>query len=169
MENCNLNKIKTVICDANILIDYFQNEKIILKLASKYCYDIYVPRPVFDEVYQLSEVDSNNLGLKIIEASYEQLIEAQTHESSLSFADYICFLLARDNKWICATNEKVLFNKCQKEGVEVIRGFKFMIDLCKKEVLSKENAVKIAKKIEQENNRITKKVVTDLIKILSEF
>ena len=166
MESCDINKIKTVICDANILIDYYQSDKNILKLASQHCYDIYIPLPVFEEVYQLIEDDLNELGLKIIEASLEQLIEAQKDQSSLSFADYICLLLAKDNGWICATNEKALFNKCIKENVAVIRGLKFMVDLCKKEVLSKKDAIKIVNIIEQKNNRITKKIIAEFIDML---
>lgn len=44
------NKVDTLVCDANILIDYFNNNKQVLKLATTHCYDIYVPTQVFDEV-----------------------------------------------------------------------------------------------------------------------
>jgi len=63
-------KIGTLICDANILIDYLLDRGKILRLATKHCYDIYIPRQVLEEVRQLDDAAVKNLGINTISLSY---------------------------------------------------------------------------------------------------
>ncbi len=154
-------KIGTVVCDANILIDYFDNNKNVLSLAIDHCYDIYVPFPVFEEVEQMEENDAVKLGIRLIEPTLPQLLEAVNDEGSLSNEDRLCFIIARDNGWICATNEKTLRNKCKRESVETIRGLKIMLELHALRKLSKQEAIETARKIKESNSRITELVIQD--------
>lgn len=154
-------KIGTLVCDANILIDYFDNNKNVLRLATEHCYDIYVPTPVFEEVEQMGKNDTEKLGIRLIEPTLAQLSEAVNGEGSLSNEDRLCFIIARDNGWICATNEKSLRNKCKRENVETIRGLKIMLELHVLRKLSKEEAMDTAKKIKESNSRITEGVIQD--------
>ena len=154
-------KIGTLVCDANILIDYFDNNKNVLRSTTEHCYDIYVPYPVFDEVEQMKESDAGKLGIRLIEPTFEQLLEAANDEGSLSSEDRLCFIIARDNGWICATNEKSLRNKCKRESVETIRGLKIMLELHALRKLSKQEAIDTAKKIKESNSRITEGVIQD--------
>lgn len=103
--------------------------KMLLKLATTHCYDIYVLTQVFDEVKQMSEDDAKKLGIIIIEPSLSQLIEAVEDSSALSDEDCLCLIIARDNAWTCATNEKRLCSECRRESVAVIRGLKIMLEL----------------------------------------
>ena len=154
-------KIGTLVCDANILIDYFDNNKNVLRLATEHCYDIYVPIPVFEEVGQMEESDAIKLGIRLIEPTLVQLLEAVNGEGSLSNEDRLCFIIARDNGWICASNEKSLRNKCIREKVETIRGLKIMMELHAIQKLSKQEAIDTAKKIKESNSRITVEVIQD--------
>lgn len=154
-------KIGTLVCDANILIDYFESNKNILKLATEHCYNIYVPIQVFAEVKQMKEKDAKELGIILIEPTLGQLSEAVSDDSSLSDEDCLCFIIARDNNWICATNEKRLHNKCKRENVLTIRGLKIMLDLHCIQKLDKQEAIDTAKKIKKSNLRLTEEVIKD--------
>ena len=161
-----MSKAGTVVCDANILIDYCQTDISILKLAAERCYDICIPSSVFHEVRQLTHEMLGELNLRKVDESFEQIMEAQNNRSALSVADYVCFLLAKNNNWTCATNEKALFNKCRKENVDVIRGLTLMVDLHNKAALSRKRAISVAKQIKQINDRITHRVIADFIELL---
>ncbi|MFA6569475.1 MAG: hypothetical protein WCS96_14790 [Victivallales bacterium] len=154
-------KIGTLVCDANILIDYFDNNKNVLKLATEHCYDIYVPVQVFEEVEQMGESDAEKLGIRLVEPTIAQLSEAVNDDNSLSDEDRLCFIIARDNKWICATNEKRLRNKCIRENVETIRGLKIMLELNALRKLGKQEAINTARKIKESNPRLAEEVVKD--------
>lgn len=159
-------KIGTLVCDANILIDYYDNNKHILKLASTHCYDIYVPTQVFNEVRQISAQDAKRLGIKIVEPTLAQLVEAANESSALSDEDNLCFIIARDNGWICATNEKRLYNECKRKKVATIRGLRIMIELNKLQKLSHQDAVSTARKIQKANPRIAEQVIQEFIALL---
>lgn len=164
-----MSKIKAIVCDANILIDYFDNDKNILKLATQHCFEIYVPTPIFAEVKQMTLKDMDDLGLQLIEPGLEQLFEAIEISQRIgpSENDCICLIIARDMNWYCATNEKALYNKCSSEGIQAIRGLKIMIELVEKQILTKENSIKTAVKIKDSNPRITDKVIEQFIKLLN--
>ena len=109
----------------------------------------------------MKESDAGKLGIRLIEPTFEQLLEAANDEGSLSSEDRLCFIIARDNGWICATNEKSLRNKCKRESVETIRGLKIMLELHALRKLSKQEAIDTAKKIKESNSRITEGVIQD--------
>jgi rRNA-processing protein FCF1 len=160
-------KFSALVCDANILIDYFDNNEDVLKFATQFCYEIYVPIQVFKEVEQMTEKDANRLGIKLIEPTLAQLVEASMDNSALSNEDYLCFLIAKGNEWICATNEKALYNKCKREKVNVIRGLKIMLELNSKNILSKQDAIYTANKIKDSNPRLPGKIIDKFIDMLS--
>jgi rRNA-processing protein FCF1 len=170
MEICCV-KIKAIVCDANILIDYFDNDKNILKLAAQHCFDIFVPTPILAEIEQISEEVARKLGLQLVEPNLSQLIEAieMSKDIGSSENDCICLIIARDKGCHCATNEKALYNKCKRNNAEVIRGLGIMIELIKNNYLLKEYSIKTACKIKNSNPRITDKVVKDFIRIISEI
>ncbi len=161
-------KVGTLVCDANILIDYFDNNKQVLKLATTHCYEIYVPTLVFDEVKQMDEKDAKTLGIKIFEPSLVQVAEAASisDNSALSDQDCLCLIIARDKQWICATNEKRLYNECKRKKVDAIRGLKIMLELNRQKKLSLSNASETAKKIKDSNKRLTEKVIRTFIQML---
>jgi len=151
---------RIVICDANILIDYAMADKKIIGLATKHLYEIGVPLPVWGEVKDLSDEDAKNLGLHIVEPSLAQTYEAANmFGGGLSDEDNMCFVMARDEKAICATNEKPLRKKCENNKIDVLWGLEIMVELCEKGKLTINTAEKIAKRISQENITITTEIV----------
>lgn len=161
-------KIGTLVCDANILIDYFDNNKHVLKLATTHCYEIYVPTLVFEEVEQMDEKDAKRLGIKLFEPSLAQVNEAATisFNSALSDEDCLCLIIARDEKWICATNERRLYKECERRKVNAIRGLQIMLDLNSQDKLSSTDATATAQKIKDNNARLTEAVIKKFISLL---
>ncbi|MBF0253480.1 MAG: hypothetical protein HQL29_06675 [Candidatus Omnitrophica bacterium] len=158
---------RIVICDANILIDYAKANKKIIGLITAHLYEIWVPLPVWEEVNDLSDEEAKTLGINIVEPSLAQTYEAaDMFGGGLSDEDNMCFIVARDEKAICATNEKPLRKKCKDNGIEVLWGLRIMLQLCEVNRLTKEVAIKTVEKIAKMNPSITHKVVSDFIEKL---
>lgn len=96
------------IVDANVLIGYLSSDISILTIYSKEIGQIYVPTDVLEKVKQMDTGDCNRLNLKIVEPTLEQYLEAADKIGGLAFDDRVCFILARDNKWDCISNDKQL-------------------------------------------------------------
>jgi len=155
---------RIVICDANILIDYAKANKKIIALVTEHLYEIWVPLPVWEEVNDLSRDDAEVLGINVIEPSLAQTYEAANmYGGGLSDEDHLCFVMVRDEKAICATNEKSLRKKCKDNDIEVLWGLQMMIQLCDKGKLTIKLAERVARKIAQENITITKEIITRFI------
>ena len=155
---------RIVICDANILIDYAKANKKIIGLVTEHLYEVWVPLPVWEEIEDLTNKEGKDLGLNIIEPSLAQTYEAANmYGGGLSDEDNICFIMARDEKAICATNEKPLRKRCLDNGIDVLWGLQMIIQLCEIGKLKVDGAVKIGEKIVKMNTRITQKVLDDFI------
>jgi len=155
---------RIVICDANILIDYAKANKKIIGLITKHLYEIWVPLPVWGEVHDLFDEDAETLGIKIAEPSLAQTYEAANmYGGGLSDEDNMCFIVARDEKAICATNEKPLRKKCLENDIEVLWGLQIIIQLSEIGKIKVDVAKKTGEKIVKMNPRITQKVLDDFI------
>jgi len=155
-----------IISDANVLIDYLKaNEKLITEACSS-IFEIYVPIPVLGEIKQLSETKAKKIGLRLYEPSMEQLIESSSGSQRLSYQDKLCLRIAKDNGWICATNDKVLKKECERSKVSTIWGLEIMLVLNEQGVLTKREAIKTAQSIFKENTRLGKAVVHGFIEKL---
>lgn len=62
--------------DANTLMDYIQVDSTILKLVATYIAPINIPSPMLEVAKSLNESDLTGLGLRVIEPTLEQVIEA---------------------------------------------------------------------------------------------
>lgn len=145
-------QVKTaLVVDANVLIDYANADATVLSLISKVIGPLNVPDAVLDKVGQLDRHDCDELGIKVVEPSLEQLIEAGERRGRLAYDDRICLILARDNVWICITNDKALRSKCAEIGVEVLWGLQPMITLVAEDELGSEDAELIALSIHEAN------------------
>lgn len=157
-----------VISDANVLIDYLKVERTkVLRLVSENLFQIKIPRPILDEVDQLSQDQAEALGMEIIEASFSQLKEAAIRGGALSQVDKLCFAMARDNGWAVWTSDKPLHTKCAAEGVPVYWGLQLMLELCEAGKLHPKTALETAKKISKVNERINQIIVQDFKKLLN--
>lgn len=111
-----------LILDANILIDFCQCDRTIVKLICNYVGQVYLTTPVLNEVKQIDEGDCQELGIILVEAELEQVVLAAEKKGSLSFQDNLCLILAKENGWACVTNDKPLRKRCKDEGVAINLG-----------------------------------------------
>jgi rRNA-processing protein FCF1 len=158
-----------VISDANVLIDYIQVEETkILRLVTDHLFPIKLPRPIFDEVKQLTEDQAEALGMEIVEATIDQLKEAAVRGGGLSQPDKLCFIIARDNRWAVWTSDKPLHTKCTDAGITAYWGLQLMLDLCTAGKLTPNTALKTAQKISDVNERISTQVIERFTQHLEE-
>lgn len=151
-----------LIVDANVLIDYANTDLSVLRLVVNHIGPIYVPSVVLDEVDQLSEDDCEDLGLTVLEESIEILLAAGEKRGALSFEDHVCLLLAKENDWVCVSNDKPLHRACGEEDITVMWGLRLMIELVDQELLAKNIAMEIAQAIHVSNPKhITTEIVEE--------
>ena len=156
-------QFKAIISDANVLIDYVKANKKILHLAVKHLCDIYVPVPVLREVKDISRSELEKLGIIIFDPTLAQINQAAQKPFGLSFQDQLCLLIAKENSWVCATNDKQLRGQCEKDGVEVIWGLEIMVLLNKEGYLERIEAEKTVEKIGTSNRYISKDLIKKFI------
>lgn len=157
---------KAVITDANILIDYMEAGKKVLQLFAASIEGLYVPLSVLKEVPKLKESEALKLGIKIIDTETTLLFEATSINTGCSFNDNVCFLTAKQEGIICATNDKRLRRVCGDHGVNVLWGLQFMFFLVQEGKLLKKEAVEIARNIAQVNSTITIELVDEFERIM---
>jgi predicted nucleic acid-binding protein len=157
-----------LIVDANVLIDYLQADEHILVLAGRHLGTLHVVREVVDEVEGLDDDRCAELGLFIVEATTEQLLEAGRRSTpGLSFEDTLCLILARENRWTCVTNDRALRGACAASEVQVLWGLQLMAELVAAGGVSAKAAVAAAEAIHLTNPaHISKALVAEFSKKL---
>ena len=160
-------RFEAIISDANVLIDYVKANKKILHLAVKHLCNIYVPIEVLKEVKDITRDELEKLGISIFEPTLDQVINAAKRPFGLSFEDQLCFLIAKEQGWVCATNDRQLRGQCEKDGVEVIWGLEIMVLLNKEGQLDRTEAEKTVEKISASNRYIGKDLIKRFIAKLS--
>ena len=156
-------QLKAIISDANVLIDYVKANKKVLQLAVKHLCEIYVPIAVLQEVKDVTADELEKLGVRSFEPTLDQVINAANRSFGLSFQDQLCFLIAKEQGWICATNDKQLRGQCEKDGVEVIWGLEIMLLLNKEGHLDRAEAEKTVERIGENNQYISKDLIKKFI------
>ena len=81
----------------------------------------------------------------------DQLTEAGTGEGPLSFADRLCLVLARDEGYVCVTNDRRLRSECSRMSVAVLWGLELMVELVRRKHLSARTATETARAIHASN------------------
>ncbi|HLD88391.1 MAG TPA: hypothetical protein VI955_03645 [Candidatus Omnitrophota bacterium] len=160
-------RFEAIISDANVLIDYVKANKKVLHLAVKHLCDIYVPVEVLKEVKDITRDELEKLGISIFEPTLDQVINSAKRPFGLSFEDQLCFLIAKEQGWICATNDKQLRDQCEKDGIGVIWGLEIMVLLNKEGQLDRTEAEKTVEKIGASNRYIGKDLIKRFIAKLS--
>ena len=159
---------KAVITDANILIDYMEAGKNVISLFAASVEALYVPMPVLKEVPKMSEHEARRLGITLLDTEFDLLIEASRIITGCSFNDNVCFLSARKEGLICATNDKRLRKVSNDAGVKVLWGLQIMLFLVQQGKLPRKEAAEIARKIREINSNITQELIEEFEKLIIE-
>lgn len=115
-----------LILDANVLIDFYRCNREIFRMVCTHIGQIYLAKPVFDEVTQIETHHCTELGIVLIEPELEDLLEAGAKRGRLSFQDHLCLILAKKHGLICVTNDKPLRKECTIEDVPLIWGIELI-------------------------------------------
>lgn len=150
-----------LVVDANVLIDFAKTDPAVLALAARHVGAIYVLRDVLDEVDQLDEDACVRLGLTVLDGTLDQVLEAGAMRGPLSFADWLCVIVARDAGWTCVSNDGRLRRECQERGVPVRRGLQIVLDVVEAGAMTPEEAVEVAEAICRTNRWISPAVLAE--------
>jgi predicted nucleic acid-binding protein len=148
--------------DANVLIDFCEADRTVLRLVSEHIGPVHVALPILREEVQdfLAEDDHAELGIVPIEPTLEAATEAAGKRAGLSFHDQLCLVLARDNGWTCVTNDGRLRRECEAEEIPVLWGLETIALLVDAQVLPVAEAERLGRAIQRSNPRfITDKVM----------
>ena len=149
-----------LILDANVLIDFCGSDRTVLTLIARHVGRVVVAQPILDEVEALGYGDLLALGLDLVVPETEMLIEAAAGRGALSFEDCICFLLAKENRWTCVTNDRRLRRECESSSIPVLWGLEPLASLVESAVIEANAALTIAQAIQRTNPRfITNQII----------
>jgi hypothetical protein len=120
-----------------------------------------VPGPILTEVPGLDEATCRDLGIEPYEPTLAELVEAGRRIGSLSFADRLVWLVARNRAWTCVTNEKPLRRLCDTQGINTLWALNLMLPLVECGELEVTRAAEVAGDIHHNNPLyITAAIVT---------
>lgn len=151
-----------LILDANVLIDFLNSDKSVIKLICTYVGQIFLATPVLDEIDALCENDCLELGIKLIEPEVEHLLLASAPNGPLSFQDNLCLILAKEHGFTCVSNDRPLRQQCENEGVPLVWGIELLCILAESGGLSTRDAKEVILKIHEDN---PKYITTSIVKI----
>jgi hypothetical protein len=151
-----------LLADADVLIDYAETDRSILRLVSEHLGPLKVLRQVLATVRALSATDCKALHIEVLNPPAEFVLLAGRDRGRLSVEDYLCFLTCRDERWTCVTNDAKLINVCREAEVAFKRGLRLMLDLVERERLARPRARQVARAIHEVNPRhINESVLRD--------
>jgi hypothetical protein len=153
-----------LLADADVLIDYVSSGLFVLELTAQHIGPLYVLRQVLDTVDGLSERDCRRLGIQVIEAETQALLEAGSSSGTLSFEDWLCFTTCRDQQWTCLTNDGSLIRECGGADVPVRRGLSLMVELVGCGALDRRRALRVAQAIHEANSHHINSRVLELFR-----
>lgn len=146
-------QVQARLADANVLIHFLEADEQILRVSSTAVAPIKVPLPVFNEVKHLTEARCKKLSLEIELGTTDQLLEAAANRGALSFADWTCWILARDHSYVVLTADGPLRDKCQAHGTSTLRTFDVLVELVERNLLRAAAACAVAKRIRDRNEK----------------
>ncbi len=159
---------KSIIFDANILIDFCRISKEIFKFIDDLSITMNVSDVTFQKVEQINESELEKLHIEIIETPIDMLFEAaNSGKSSLAFDDYVSFLHAKENNFILVSNDRILKTHAQSKNVDTLWGLEIILFLESNNKISKEKAIKLFKKLRIINNRITVDIEKEFLRLLN--
>ena len=151
-----------LLVDANVVIDYQRSDVGILGLAARHLGSVAILIAVLEEIDGLTAEICAHQGIEVVEPTKEQIVQANEAPSGLSLTDRLCFVVAREERWTCATNDRRLRNLCRRHGVPTMYGLRLMIELVAAGALSRARAEEVARQIQAHNRlRINDRILAE--------
>lgn len=155
---------RTVLLDADVLIDYRESELGVLKLVTRHVGRLAVIPSILEEVRGVTATECAQLGIEVVEVKTGQMLRATKVEPSVSFNDRLCLVVCREAGWMCATNDGALRRLCRRHGVETPYGLSLMVELVTTGVLTRRRAMSVARRMQVSNpSHINDRVLTRFV------
>ena len=151
--------MRFLLLDANVLIDFYDADPSVFAVISSSVGEIQVASPVLAEVGQLSEVEAQRIGLKVIDPPVEMLTKVAQPGGALAFADRLCLELAFAKGWTCVTNDRPLRRECEARGVAILWGLELIALAVEAGGLLAPDAAELGRSIADANRYITEDVL----------
>ena len=156
-----------LLADADVLIDYRESDLAILDLVVQHIGRVAIVTSVLEEVRGVTAAQCARLGIKVIEVTTDQILQAAEVESSVSFNDRLCLVVCREEEWTCVTNDGALRRLCKRHSVKTRFGLSLMVDLVATGVLTRRRAVSVARRMQIANPlHINDRVLTRFLNAL---
>ena len=139
-------KNELLVSDANILIDFYLADSSLIKILCDE-FHLKIPKVIMDEIEQFTYAEALAFGIEIIDSQNTVDSGAILEPKKLSFQDKACANLSKQLKASCLTNDKILKNYLDKQGIKTYWGLEMLLLLTSKKSLSKEKTTEIANKI----------------------
>jgi len=147
------------IFDADVLIDYRDSDLTIVARFADYAKGCYIGRSAFGEVKRLTLTQANRLNIEILTPDLEIVSESARLKGKLSAYDWETYFLAKKNNLTCVSNDMGLRRVCVTSGVPVMWGLQLMKVLVHAEMLPASQAIRVARKIGESNQRIKAEII----------
>ncbi len=149
--------LQLLIVDANVLIDFCKTQPSILGLVTRHLGAVHVASPVLDEVDELDVERAEALGIVVETPELAMARDAAlaASRSPLSFADWLCLLMAKERSWVCVTNDKRLRAECERREIAALWGLQLLHQLVQCDAMSASEALEAADAICNINRRIS--------------
>ena len=159
---------KSLIFDANVIIDFFTISDDLVKFINELSIEMCIADVTFSKVDQLNENNAKKLNISIIETPIDMLDKSANRcKPNLAFDDYVTYLIAKENDFILVTNDKPLKIHAQNKSVDTLWGLEIILFLESKNKVSKEKAKKLFKQLKAISNRITDNIEREFLTILN--
>lgn len=146
-----LDSARRLLLDADVVIDFQRSDLGVLGLAARCFGSVAVLLPVLEEIDGLTAEVCAHHGIEVIEPTEEQSARADEEPSRISVTDRLCFVVAREERWICVTNDRRLGNLCRRHRVPTMYGLRLMIELVAAGALPRPRAEEVARQIQAQN------------------
>ena len=149
-----------IILDANVVIDFRDSDRTILRLFSREIEKLGIPAGVLIKVNKFAKEDCEDLGIEVLYLDSMEL-SLITPSGRLAPDDLECAVIAVGRGMTVCTNDKPLRNKCEENDVDLLWGLELLLILVEKKKLNKGKAIKVAENIKETNHYITQEILTN--------
>jgi hypothetical protein len=161
-----LKHLPVLITDSCVLIDYARSS---IETLTRLCETtkVYVPRILLvEEVQDLTIAEAERIGLGIVDPPTELVQKAAGLPGPLSFYDWLCVLMASENRWTCVSNDKKLRTECRGRGVKTQWSLEPLVLLVTHGTLARDKAITTARAIAEMNSYLSESIVDRFVKRL---
>jgi rRNA-processing protein FCF1 len=158
-----------ILLDANVVIDYRESDKNILKLFSEGVEQLCISAGVLLKIRNFSEDDCGKLSIEVLVPAANEMANIKA-SGRLAMDDQECLAVTAERGLAVCSNDKLLRRRCSAKGIRVVWGLELMMILVERKLLDKARAKKIASSIRESNpSHITERIIRNFNKFINEL